>query len=176
MSRHLLSLPLLLSLVLSCGPNSGDDDDATGSDVTDDDDATDDDDSSDDDDTAAPPVGCLVLETAVTNDLGESTASFMAGQEVHLVATLTNTCETMETFTTTSGCFWGSWALTEQVGGEPIELGCDDAITDWILGPGQATTDEQLFGNLASGIWVWDVTFGDSQWESWKFDVLEVPG
>lgn len=153
---------------------SGDDDDASGDDddtSADDDDDTspgdDDDDTSsgDDDDDTSPgddddtscDVGDLVLSLSVLDANGVAGWSFRPEDVLTLSGSLTNVCDTMLTFETTSGCLLEPWSLSGN--GTGLGRGCDDAITTWTVAPGAALVDAEQIGAQSAGTWTWEAGF-----------------
>lgn len=181
-----LLLALHCAFLISCAPTLGDDDDVSGDDddtsaddddtsgddddtsaddddVSDDDDiVADDDDTSGDDDDDGCGVDDLVLGMQVLDANGVAGIAFRPTDELTLSGSLTNPCDIMLTFETSSGCLLEPWSLSGN--GSGVSRGCDAAITTWTIVEGGVVFDDVEIGAQTAGTWLWETGFrGDVQ-------------
>jgi len=66
-------------------------------------------------------------------------------------AALRNPCETEVSFTTSSSCFVNEWHLTDGVTVSDYIPDCEQAVTTWMVGPGQQIEDTHDWGIVPVG-------------------------
>jgi hypothetical protein len=175
--RH--AMLLLWILLLACPPardddDAGDDDagdDDVGDDDTGDDDAGDDDAGDDDTTRTDCTSDDLVVRQVVMNALGLWGTSFTTDDSLRLVGEVINECGNAVAFTTNDSCLMSSWSL--QGPGTGTGMGCDDAITDWTLQPGERVSQTEDVGQLPVGNYTFGMQFQGGQQRVLLFSVTE---